>query len=284
MSSLDVTSARLIFGCGYLGRRVAHLWRGAGHSVSALTRGNADALRAAGIEPITGDILDQNSLRTLPAASTVLYAVGLDRSAGKTMREVYVNGLANVLDTLPVCARFIYVSSTSVYGQNDGGWVTEASPTEPAEGSGRVVLEAEQLLRAKRPDAIILRFAGLYGPDRLLRKVPILKGEPLVGDADKWLNLVHVADGASAVLCAESRGVDGETYNIGDGNPVSRRDFYTRLAELLHAPDAKFDHGPERGAPNRRIAVEKARVALGWVPVFASYREGLTAAVAETTM
>ena len=284
MSPLDVTSSRLIFGCGYLGRRVAALWRGAGHPVAALTRGSADALRASGIAPITGDVLDPNSLRTLPAASTVLYAVGMDRGAGKTMRDVYVNGLANVLDALPPGGRFIYISSTSVYGQCGGEWVTEASPTEPTEESGKVVLEAEQLLRAKRPDAIILRSAGLYGPARLLRKQPVLKGEPLVGDADKWLNLVHVADAASAVLCAEARGAPGETYNIADGTPVSRRNLSTRLAELLHAPEATFDHRAEPGAPNRRIDASKARAALGWAPAFASYREGLTAAVAETTM
>ncbi|WP_227254722.1 SDR family oxidoreductase [Frigoriglobus tundricola] len=274
----------MILGCGYLGRRVARLWRGAGHRVAALTRGNADALRASGIEPIGGDVLEPGSLRALPGAATVLYAVGWDRAAGRPMRDVYVSGLANVLAALPTCARFLYVSSTSVYGQSDGGWVTEASATEPTEESGRIVLEAEQLLRAHRPDAIVLRFAGLYGPDRLLRKQPILRGEPLVGDADKWLNLVHVADGAAAVLCAEARGVPSETYHIADGTPVPRRDFYTRLAELLHAPEAKFDHRAEPGAPNRRIDSSKARAALGWVPEFASYRDGLPVAVRESVL
>jgi nucleoside-diphosphate-sugar epimerase len=274
----------LIFGCGYLGRRVAALWRAAGHRVVALTRTHADALRPAGIEPITGDVLDRDSLRALPPASTVLYAVGLDRTAGKPMREVYVTGLANVLGTLPPCTRFVYVSSTGVYGRTDGRWVDELDPAEPTDESGAVVREAEQLLRAERPNAIVLRFAGIYGPDRLLRKQPLLKGEPLVGDADKWLNLVHVADGAAAVLCAESRGAPGETYNVADGAPVARRDFYTLLAELLNAPPAQFEHRPEPGAANRRIDGTKARTALGWAPAFPTYREGLTAAVGESTM
>ena len=283
MSPLVDSAPRLIFGCGYLGRRVASLWRASGHRVAALTRRNADALSALGVEPITGDVLDRDSLQSLPVASTVLYAVGLDRSAGRSMREVYVGGLANVLDTLPPCERFIYVSATSVYGQTNGEAVTEAAVTEPTEESGKVVLEAEELLLSRRPDAIILRFAGIYGPDRLLRKQPILKGDALVGDADKWLNLVHVADGASAVLCAESHSPLCETYNVSDGAPVSRRTFYTLLAELLHAPAAKFDYRPDPSAPNRRIDASKFR-ALGWAPRFASYREGLTAAVAESTM
>ncbi len=233
--------------------------------------------------PIAGDVLDRASLKVLPAASTVLYAVGMDRAAGRSMREVYVGGLANVLDALPACERLIYVSSTSVYGQTNGEFVTESSVTEPAEESGKVVLEAEQLLRAKRPDAVVLRFAGIYGPDRLLRKQPTLTGQPLVGDAEKWLNLAYVADGAGAVLRAESHAALGETYNVSDGTPVTRRGFYTLLAELLGAPPATFDHRPEPGAPNRRIDSTKFR-ALGWEPAFASYREGLTAAVAESTM
>lgn len=282
MSPLVGSEPRLIFGCGYLGRVVARLWRERGHRVLALTRRNADALTALGVEPLTGDVCDPGSLTALPAAATVLYAVGMDRSAGKPMHEVYVSGLANVLDALPACGRFVYISSTSVYGQTAGEWVSEASATEPSEESGKVVLEAERLLRAKRPDAVILRFAGLYGPNRLLRKAPILKGEPLVGDADKWLNLVHVADGAAAVLHAETHATPGSTFNVSDGAPVTRRDFYTRLGALLGV-EACFEPLSEPGASNRSIDSSSFR-ASGWQPQFANYADGLTAAVAESTM
>lgn len=272
----------LVVGCGYLGRRVAARWVAAGRRVAALTRRNADALRALGVTPIVGDVTDPATLVGLPAARTVLYAVGMDREQNKTMHEVYVDGLGHVLDTLPPAGRFVYVSSTGVYGQSDGGWVDETSPTDPAEESGRVVLAAERLLRAKRPDAIVLRFAGLYGPDRLLRKAAILKGEPLVGDADKWLNLVHVDDGAAAVQAAEERAKPGGTYTVADDEPVTRRAFYTRLAELLGGPPAAFDHRPEPGAANRRVSNRTAKAELGWSPAFPSYREGLAQAVAAT--
>ncbi|MBN9519160.1 sugar nucleotide-binding protein, partial [bacterium] len=184
------------------------------------------------------------------------------------------------LAALPAGGRLIYVSSTGVYGQTDGGWVDESSPTEPVEESGRVVLEAESLLRERRPDAIVLRSAGLYGPDRLLRKQPILKGEGLVGDADKWLNLVHVEDGADAVLAAEARAAPGATYTIADDAPPRRRAFYTLLAELLHAPPAAFDERPEPGAANRRVSNRRAKADLGWAPRFPTFRDGLPAAVA----
>jgi nucleoside-diphosphate-sugar epimerase len=278
MSPLGVTRPHLIVGCGYLGRRVAARWHASGNRVAALTRRNADALAALGVEPVVGDVLDPASLRNLPSARTVLYAVGMDRSAGHSMRAVYVEGLANVLDTLPACERFVYVSSTGVYGQTGGELVDEDSPTEPREESGRVVLEAEQLLRARLPGAIVLRFAGIYGPGRLLRERAVRSGEPLAGEADRWLNLVHVEDGAEAVLAAESRGTPGQTYNVADDEPVSRLDFYTHLAELIGAPRARFEHRAEAGA-NRRVSNAKARAALGWAPRFPSYREGLSASL-----
>ncbi len=190
------------------------------------------------------------------------------------MREVYVTGLRNVLAALPRGGRFIYISSTSVYGQTDGSVVDEASPTEPLEESGRVVLEAETVLRELRPDAVVLRFAGIYGPGRVLRRQALLNGEPLVGDADKWLNLIHVEDGARAVLAAEARGREGETYLIADDTPVRRREFYTHLARVLGAPPARFEHRDAVEA-NRRITNQRARAELGWAPRFPSYVEGL---------
>lgn len=269
----------LIVGCGYLGRRVAARWLAAGRRVAALTRRNAETLAALGIEPIQGDVLDPGSLKQLPRARTLLHAVALDRTTGKTMREVHVHGLGNILDYAPRPQRFIHVASTGVYGQVDGGWVDEAAAAEPVEESGKIVREAEELLRSKRPDAIILRFAGIYGPDRFLRKQAIRNGERLGGDAERWLNLVHVDDGADAVIAAETRGVPGETYNIADDAPATRRDFYTRLAELLEAPPARFESRPEAGPANRRISNRKAREQLGWTPQFPSYREGLADAV-----
>ncbi len=185
----------LIIGCGYLGRRVAHLWHTLGRHVCATTR-RADAVGIPGVEPVVCDVLDPSLVR-LPPAETVLYAVGFDRTSGALMRAVYVDGLANVLAQLPPPGRFLYVSSSSVYGQTDGEWVDEEAVTEPQEESGRIVLAAEQVLRAQLPTAVILRFSGIYGPGRLLRRATIEKGEPIVGDADKWLNLIHVEDGAA---------------------------------------------------------------------------------------
>ncbi len=270
----------LMIGCGYLGSRVGRAWLDSGRSVCVLTRNRAETLKAQGFDPVVGDVTDPASLTALPATTTILYAVGLDRAGGRSMREVYVEGLRNVLAALPSGGRFLYVSSTSVYGQTDGAVVDESSATEPLEENGRIVLDAERTLREVRPDATILRFAGIYGPGRLLRKQPLLKGEPYVGDADKWLNLIHVADGVQAVLAAERSARPGGTFNIADDHPVSRGAFYTELARRLGAPEARFEPAaPPTREANRRISNALARAELGFAPAFPSYREGLRASL-----
>lgn len=274
----------LIVGCGYLGARVARAWLAAGRHVAALTRNRGPQLTQLGIEPIVGDVLAPDSLKRLPEASAVLYAVGFDRSSGRSMREIYVEGLANAVRAIRCAGPFVFVSSTGVYGQTDGEWVNEDSPTEPLEASGKIVLEAERTLRELRPDAIVLRFAGIYGPDRILRRQALLNGEPLVGDAEKWLNLIHVDDGVAAVLAAAAKGREGETYLIADDEPVRRRDFYTRSAELLGAPLAAFQMPSTTIVEtNRRVSNTKAKSELGFAPRYPGYREGLAASITSTS-
>ena len=257
MSPLSVTSLpSLVVGCGYLGLRVARRWLAAGRRVAALTRRNAERFSRLGLTPYVGDVLDLASLRGLPEAATLLYSVGLDRSSGQPMREVYVDGLGNVLTSLPSVSRLIYISSTSVYGQTDGELVDESSPAEPIEESGRVVLEAEQLLRSQRPDAIILRFGGIYGPDRLLRRQAQLHSpEGMTGDPQRWLNLVHVDDGVDAILTAEVRGLPGAIYNIVDDESVTRLAYYTRLAQLIGGSSAAIRRSAglaDRSSPDQQ--------------------------------
>jgi nucleoside-diphosphate-sugar epimerase len=263
--------SHLILGCGYLGRVVARRWLDTGRRVAALTRSRAHELRALGIEPILGDVTDPD-LR-LPTADTVLFVVGLDRTAGKSMRDVYVGGLANVLKALPAVRRFVYVSSTSVYAQADEAWVDESSPTEPIAENGRVVLDAERLLRERRPDAVVLRFAGIYGPGRGVRKTAVENGEPIAADPNGWLNLIHVEDGATAVLAAADRAPAGATYNVADDRPVTRREFYTEMSNLLGAPPPWFTAAAERS--NRRISNRKMRAELGVELRFPDFRAGL---------
>lgn len=276
---------KLIIGCGYLGSRLAESWRAGGEHVLATTRrpGRAVELAARGIEPIRCDVLDAASLTALPRVEEVVYCVGLDRTAGASMRQVYVEGLQAVLRALPGSPRLVYVSSTSVYGQSDGSWIDESAATEPPDTSGQVVLEAEQVLRRHRPDAVVLRFAGIYGPGRLLRARDLLAGRVLAIDAEKWLNLIHVEDGARALQAALARARPGSVVNVCDDRPVSRRAFYTRVAEVIGAPPPRFEAPPEplpaADRVNRRILNRRMHEDLGVRLRFPDSLDGVASAV-----
>jgi nucleoside-diphosphate-sugar epimerase len=280
-------AAKLIVGCGYLGRRVATKWLAQEQRVFATTRSAAKELEFArlGMDPVLCDVLNYHSLSSLPKVGVVLYCIGHDRSTGRPMRDVYVNGLENVLRALPSPRRLIYVSSTSVYGQQQGEEVDEAAATEPVDESGRVVLAAENLVRGRCPSAIVLRFAGIYGPARLLRQQTIERGEPIVGDPERWLNLIHIEDGGMSVLAAEDRGKQGVTYNVADDRPVRRCEFYVALACLLGAPAPSFlvpPPGtllPNHERANRRIMNRLLRDELQVPLRYPTYETGLPASI-----
>jgi nucleoside-diphosphate-sugar epimerase len=252
----------------------------------------AAELAILGIEPVIADILDVDSLLSLPAADRVFYSVGFDRSAGSTMRSVYVDGLRNVLVRLTLeTARFVYASSTGVYGQTGGEWVDEETPTNPAHESGKLCLEAESRVRAWAKSRgglareIVLRFAGLYGPGRVVRRSMLERGEPIPGDPQRFLNLIHIDDAACAAIAALETTVADPVYLIADDRPVSRYEYYSLVARLVGAPKPHFEvprpGTPEEGrdATNKRVCNGHMRRRLGLELQYPDISTGLPSAL-----
>jgi nucleoside-diphosphate-sugar epimerase len=274
---------KLIFGCGYLGQRVAAAWQAAGDDVHVVTRSTARAaeFQARGWIAHVADVCEPSTLADLPDVDTVLFCVGYDRAAGRDQRAVMVDGLANALAALN--GRFehwLYTSTTSVYGQQSGEWVDESSPSEPTQLGGQCCLQAERLLTS----ATVLRLAGLYGPGRLLARIETLRrGELLADNPDGWLNLIHVDDAVAAILAVEEHESAGETYLVCDNQPVARREYFAQLATLVGAPPPRFDASqPARqgaGGLNKRCSNRKLREQLGWTPRYPTLAEGLPAAL-----
>ena len=280
---------KLIVGCGYLGLRVARRWIAAGEAVAGVVRNaaSADALTDAGVRPIVADVTQPSTLRDLPAAETLLYAVGYDPASGSTPWAVYVEGLQAVLDAVkPEVRRIILISSTGVYAERGGGWVDEDSPCQPTRDSGRALLAAEQVLAKHRlgERGIVLRLAGIYGPGRLPRRAELACGELLPVPAGQYANLIHVDDAAAAVLAAAAQARPPRTYIISDGHPVERREYLCELARQLGLPPPTFREplpgetfgrrGGDKRVSNRRM-IEELTDHLA----FPTYREGIASAL-----
>jgi len=270
----------LIVGCGYLGRRVAATWRAAGVEVSALTRSheNAIVLSQLGIHPVVGDVLLPPTLQALPAADIGLYAVGYDRRSAASKHDVYVRGVTNVLEQIGTrVGRLIYISSTSIYGQDAGEWTDETSETCPATEDGRVVLAAEKAVRQACPRSVsVLRLSGIYGPGRLLRRVELVrKGEPIAANPDGFLNLVHVDDAAQIVADLARRDNAQSIYLVTDDQPVRRREYYGLLAQLVGAGEPVFDFDGKGTGLNKRCSNSRLKAELGITLRFPTVVTGL---------
>ena len=204
--SIAARMTKLIFGCGYLGERVAQRWRDAGHDVVVVTRRPSArrTLQRKGYQARSSP-MSRARIRcdSLPRADTVLFAVGFDRAAGQSIEEVYAGGVRNVLAALPAdVRRFIYISTTGVYGSAGGEWVDEATPPDPQREGGRASLAAEQVLAAHPLGrrSIILRLAGIYGPGRVPFIDKLRAGEPIPAPS-RW-----VPQSDSRRRCGQRRG------------------------------------------------------------------------------
>lgn len=242
----------LIAGCGYLGRRVADRWIRAGVRVTAITRQTARLaeLQNAGIQPLLLDLARCQQLPQLPEVDAVLWAVGYDRSAGVSREAIWLDGLQRLIGGLSAHQppqRFVYISSTSVYGDAGGQTVDETEPPAPTTEGGVACWQAEQLLRTclqqqlPATQAVVLRMAGLYGPQRLLRRVSDLRAQvPLASAPDDWLNLIHVEDAAAMIQLAACWSPMPTLVNVVNSGTLTRRAYYTLLSRLLQAPPPVF--------------------------------------------
>lgn len=283
----------LIFGCGYLGHRVARQWQADGWTVHVATRSRerAQQFRAEGLLPLVADILQPDTLAELPEVDATLFAVGWDRSSGDIL-TLYQQGVRNVLSAVAGRTKtFLYISSTGVYGTAEGGWVDEQTPPDPERAGGEASLAAEEELAAAPapPHKAILRLAGIYGPDR----VPFLErlriGRPLATPHQGWLNLIHVDDAVTVVVDIErwlhQQEADGKPhlFCVSDGTPVARGDYYREAARLLGAPLPEFTTPPadlpaaSRARANKRIRNDLLIETIDPTFVFSDYRAGLAA-------
>ncbi len=253
-------STALIAGCGYVGLRAARLWTRRGIRTNAITRSNEKAalLRADGIHPIVADFSSGNELLNLPDADVVLWSVGFDRSPDATRQAAWIDGLRTLLASLPMRAasrRVLYTSSTSVYG--DGGVVDEDTVPNPTSESAQACFVAENILSdfaARTGTTVsILRLAGIYGPDRLLRRICDLRaGVPLTAEPDEWLNLVHVDDVVSVIDAVSRCENPPRLMNVVAAGSVTRRTYYTTLARLVNAPAPTFENADPLSLSERR--------------------------------
>jgi len=286
-----------IIGCGYVGQRLAAEEVATGARVFALARSPASLAAVTGLGVIArpADLDDPVTLATLDSAGADIYYLAPPPREGNTDARLRAF-LAALRGQRP--RRIVYISTTGIYGDSRGEWVSEDWPVRPATGrAGRRADAERQLLSfADQQDVevVILRVPGIYGPGRLPRE-RLEKGLPVLRESEApWSNRIHVDDLVSACLAAMRRGVDRGVYNASDGEPSNMTDYFNQVADALGLPRppevsrAEAEQAIDPGmrsylAESRRIDSRRMREELGVVPRYGSLAEGLAASIAAET-
>jgi nucleoside-diphosphate-sugar epimerase len=283
----------LIVGCGYVGLPLGAELVRQGHHVFGLRRNAAaeNELKAAGIQPLIGDVTKPEELEKLPRDFD--WVVNCVSAGGaENYREVYLQGTRNLFRWLALQPpeKFIYTSSTSVYAQNDGSVMTEQSPAEPAMETSKILVETEKVLldafAKKNFPAVILRVAGIYGPGRGHWFRQFLKGDAHIeGDGSRFLNMIHRDDLVGCIVAALKNGRAGEIYNTVDDEPASQLKIFEWLAAELKRPmppkmPADTETWRKRGVTNKRVNNSKLRSELKYEFRFPDFRAGYAAEIA----
>jgi nucleoside-diphosphate-sugar epimerase len=269
----------LIAGCGFVGQATADLFHTAGWAVEGWT---ASAKSAASLSkkpyPVCQvDISQRAQVAARLGTFDVVVQCASSRGGGvEDYRRIYVNGARNLLDRF-VGTKILFTSSTSVYAQRHGSWVTEQSETKPSRETSRLLLETEKLILDQ--GGAVARLAGIYGPGRSALLTKLLAGTAIIDrENDRFVNQVHRDDIASAFFLLVSQGWHtGQIYNVVDDQPMLQSDCYRWLAQRLHrpmAPIGKLKGQLKRGDSNKRVSNAKLR-SLGWALKYPTFAEGM---------
>lgn len=264
----------LIAGCGDVGNVLAESLLQDGHTVFGLKRNIATL--PSGVVAISADLVEPSSLTELP--SNIDRLVFMPTPAERTpvaYEAIYIQGWVNLraaLENPP--QRSLIVSSTSVYGQSDGSWVDESSPSVPARFNGRVLLEMEALVSATSEHTTIARLSGIYGPGREGLVDFAASGRAVQGLPPLFTNRIHRDDAAAALAHLLVMERPDDVYLVTDDLPVAKYEVISWLAEQTGSlpPELITDSkaGSGKRISNRRLRDSGLRL------TYADYRVGYT--------
>lgn len=227
-----------IVGCGDVGTRVARLWQERGHQVIGLARDGA-RLEALGITPRVIDLDEPATLSDLRLHGALVYYFAPPPPRGQD--DPRMTHFLQALESQNIQpARVVYISTSGVYGDQQGGVVNEETPPNPQVDRARRRYAAEQALRewGRRHEmpVIILRVGGIYGPGRLPVK-RIQDAVPMVHEElAPQTNRIHTADLAMICVAAAERGRADTIYNVSDGNDSNMTEYFNTVADFLGLP------------------------------------------------
>jgi nucleoside-diphosphate-sugar epimerase len=198
------------------------------------------ALRAYDVMPIVGDLDVAGSFDRICRGVDVLIHLAppaQDAAVDTRTRRL----LASLAKGSILPKRLIYISTTGVYGNGHGRWLTECTPCQPNSARAIRRVHAEQQLRAfcRRSGVrlTILRVPGIYAEDRLPLERLRQQLPTIIADEDSQTNHIHANDLAGViarlVYCAPG---GGRAYNVVDDSRLKMGDYFDLVADFAGLP------------------------------------------------
>jgi nucleoside-diphosphate-sugar epimerase len=281
----------LIIGCGDVARRaLPELQRR--YRVTALVRSLDPVLDSAGVGQIAGDLDDAASLAPLLGRAERIAHLA-PPSAGGTLDTRMRSLLAAVAPRgrgamLP--RRFVYLSTSGVYGDCAGEWVDETRPPNPQTERAMRRLDAERALgdwgERNQVEIAILRVPGIYASDRLPLE-RLARGTPaLRPEEDVYTNHIHADDLAGILVAALESARVGDVYNASDDGPMKMGEFFDLVADrsgLARPPRISREEAARLLPPellsfmseSRRLSNRRMKAELGVRLRYSTARDGV---------
>ncbi|SDY38460.1 Nucleoside-diphosphate-sugar epimerase [Allochromatium warmingii] len=281
----------VIIGCGYVGERLARVLLEQGQSVCGVVQSAASLARltAAGIPALRYD-LTGSAADSVPLALAGTHLFHFAPPPASGTEDTHTRQLIAAFEHTGHPSRLVYISTTGVYGDCGGAWVDEEWPTEPTLARSQRRLDAETQLRrwsqASGGELVILRVAGIYGPERLPLE-RLQRGLPLVRSEEApYSNRIHVDDLVTICVAAMAHGRNGAIFNVSDGHPSTMTAYFLQIAELAGLPAPPLISMADAAAQlsegmmgymseSRRLSNRRLREELGVTLHYPTLREGL---------
>ncbi|MFQ5588287.1 MAG: SDR family oxidoreductase [Nitrospiria bacterium] len=270
----------LIAGCGDIGMRLATRLVEKGHVVTGLRRKPVAPPHPA-LKMLSADMTVSHRLQALDDDfDYVVFLAAPDARDETQYRAVYETALGHLLTHFSKRAsppRWIFVSSTRVYGESQGEWVEESTPAQPKDVTGQLLYSAEQRVRSQDAGNIVVRFSGIYGPGRrrLLRLAKA--GASAQRRPPYYTNRIHQEDCAGVLDFLLKARISGRTledcYLASDDAPAPMFEVLSWLAGRMGGPQPAVRPAGAEPVQNKRCRNDRLK-ALGYVFRYPSYREG----------
>lgn len=289
----------LIIGCGDIGVRVARLHRSRGDRVFALVRSRERAIHLEETERIAvvpGNLDDPDALHKLSEAVAGKLVYYLAPPPGGGPWDTRMRNFCAALALGQAPAKAVYISTSGVYGDCGGQWVTEETPVNASTSRAKRRLDAETVLHERGAQlgfpVVILRVTGIYGPGRL-PLARLREEHPVLREAESPpTNRIHADDLATVCVAAAEKGNDGELFNVSDGQPGTMTQYFNAAADLLglpRLPQVSMDEARQVMTPmmlsylteTRRMDNRRMRERLGVALRYPDLESGLKHVIAQ---